>query len=84
MVGIFESGFYDIDANWAFTSLQAAQQALSLTDVVNQIELKLDDLNQAPEVAQDAEKIAGPKLATTTWMEQNRQLLKRAANGDGR
>jgi lipoprotein-releasing system permease protein len=43
VVGIFESGFYDIDDNWTYTSLEATQQALSLEDVVNQVELKLDD-----------------------------------------
>lgn len=75
VVGIFESGFYDIDDLWAFTSLQAAQEALSLTNVVNQIEVKLDDLNLAPEVAREIEKVAGPTFATTTWMERNRQLL---------
>jgi lipoprotein-releasing system permease protein len=75
VVGIFESGFYDIDDSWAYTSLAAAQQALSLQDVVNQLEVKLDDLNRAPEVARTIEQIAGPKYATTTWMERNRQLL---------
>jgi lipoprotein-releasing system permease protein len=75
VVGIFESGFYEIDDRWAYTSLNAAQQALSLQDVVNQIEVKLDDLNLAPDVAREIEKIAGPKYATTTWMERNRQLL---------
>ncbi len=75
VVGIFESGFFDIDDLWAFTSLQAAQEALSLDDVVNQIEVKVDDLNLAPEVAREIEKVAGPSFATTTWMERNRQLL---------
>ena len=75
VAGIFESGFFDIDDTWAYTTLAAAQQALSLPDVVNQIELKLDDLNLAPEVARAIERIAGPKYATTTWMERNRQLL---------
>ena len=75
VVGIFESGFYDIDDHWAYTTLQAAQQALSLEDVVNQIEVKLDDLNRAPEVAKAIQKLIGPKYATTTWMERNHQLL---------
>jgi lipoprotein-releasing system permease protein len=75
VVGIFESGFYEIDDGWAYTSLAAAQQALSLEDVVNELEVKLDDLNRAPEVAREIEKIAGPKYAALTWMERNRQLL---------
>ena len=75
VVGIFESGFYEFDAGWAFTSLKAAQETLSVDDVVNQIELRIADLNQAPEMAKAAEAFAGPKLAATNWQEQNRQLL---------
>ena len=75
VVGIFESGFFQYDDIWAFTSLPSAQQALSLSDVINQIELKLDDLNLAPEVTMAAEKIIGPKLVATNWMVENRQLL---------
>ena len=75
MVGIFESGFYDLDANWAFTSLPVAQKAFDLTDVVNSVELMLDDIYEAPDVAKAAEAIVGPKLAATTWGEQNKQIL---------
>ena len=38
--------------------LQAAQQLLSLEDVINNIELKLDDIYKAPEVAEAADRIA--------------------------
>ncbi|MFN7998560.1 MAG: FtsX-like permease family protein [Bryobacteraceae bacterium] len=75
VVGIFETGFFDIDDNWTYSSLQAAQQALSLPDVVNQIEVKLDDLNRAPEAARAIQKVAGRKYLTQTWMERNKQLL---------
>lgn len=73
--GIFESGVYEIDATWAYTSLEAAQKALSLTDVINQMEVNVDDLNRAPEIAQEVEKAAGKKYTTTTWQERNKQLL---------
>jgi L-ascorbate metabolism protein UlaG (beta-lactamase superfamily) len=43
IAAIFETGFYEIDDNWVFTSIEAAQKALSLQDVINQIELKVDD-----------------------------------------
>jgi lipoprotein-releasing system permease protein len=75
VVGIFESGFYDIDAFGAFTSLTEAQHAFSLGDVVNTIEMRLDDIYQAPEVAKEAERIGGPALVATTWMEQYKQVL---------
>jgi lipoprotein-releasing system permease protein len=74
VVGIFESGFFDLDSAWAFTSLASAQKVLSVGDVVNSIELKLDDPNRAPEVAATVDRMLGPRLAATTWMEQNRQL----------
>jgi lipoprotein-releasing system permease protein len=75
VVGTFETGFYDLDSAWAFTSLESAQQLFGLQDVVNAIELRLDDLNLAPEVARQADRLVGPKLASTTWMQQNRQIF---------
>jgi lipoprotein-releasing system permease protein len=75
VAGIFESGFYDIDSAWAFASLASTQRLLGLQDVVNAIEVKIDDIYQAPEVARAAEQVIGPKLAATTWMEQNRHIF---------
>ncbi|MCS6953487.1 MAG: FtsX-like permease family protein [Bryobacterales bacterium] len=75
VVGIFETGFYDLDSAWAFTSVRNAQKVLSLGDVVNAIELKIDDLDRAPEVARQAERLIGPRLAATHWIEQNRQIF---------
>jgi lipoprotein-releasing system permease protein len=73
--GIFETGFFEIDEAWAYASLAQVQKALSLDDVVNQIELKLDNLDLAPEVAARVEKEVGPKYTTQTWMERNRNLM---------
>lgn len=75
VVGIFESGLYDLDSTWAFTSLGAAQRVLDLSDVVNTIELRLNDIFDAPQVAREAEEITGPTLIATTWMDQNHSLL---------
>jgi lipoprotein-releasing system permease protein len=73
--GIFETNFSDFDDGWAFTSIQAAQKALSLEDVVNQIEVNVDDLNRADVIAKEIEKAIGPQYTTTTWMELNKQLF---------
>jgi lipoprotein-releasing system permease protein len=75
VAGMFESGFYEIDSTWAFTSLTAVQRLLGLEDVVNSIELKLDDIYKAPEVAAQVDRVVGPKLTASTWMEQNRHIL---------
>ena len=75
VVGIFESGFYDLDKTWAFTSLKQAQRIMSLPDIVNSIEIKVSDLDAAPEIAREVERVTGPKLAALPWTEQNRQIL---------
>jgi lipoprotein-releasing system permease protein len=75
VVGIFETGFFEIDYAWAFTSLKTAQRVFALHDVVNAVELKLDDANLAADVARSAERVVGPDLAATSWMEQNRQIF---------
>jgi lipoprotein-releasing system permease protein len=73
--GIFESGFYDFDDNWAYTSLQSVQNLLSVGNVVNSIEVRLDDLYLAPEVGRRLEQMLGPDYSATNWEQQNRQLL---------
>jgi lipoprotein-releasing system permease protein len=75
VVGIVESGFYDVDSSMAFTALHETQIVFDTGDVVSDIELQLDDIYKAPEVAQAAEKAAGPPLVANTWMEQYRQIL---------
>jgi lipoprotein-releasing system permease protein len=75
VVAIFESGFYDLDNQFAFVSLENAQRLLLTGDVANSIELKVDALDRAPEIAMAAEKSVGSGLGATYWQEQNRQIL---------
>jgi lipoprotein-releasing system permease protein len=73
--GTFETGFFEIDDSWAYASVAAVQKALSLQDVINSLEIKVDDLDRAPQIAKDVERAVGTGYTTTTWEEQNRQLL---------
>ena len=75
VVGVFDSGFFDFDATWAFTNLAAAQRLFDLADVVSVIEFKIDDIYRAPEVAEDIRREAGKGFDTTTWIEQNHSLF---------
>jgi lipoprotein-releasing system permease protein len=79
--GIFESGFYEIDDSQAYASIAAVQKMLGLEDEVNAIELKVDDLNRAPEIAEVLTRQLGPHLTATAWQEQNRRLFD-AMNGE--
>jgi len=75
VVGIFDSGFYDFDATWAFTTLRAAQRLFDLAEVVSVIEFRVDDIYQAQPIAEVIRRAAGPGYETTTWMEQNRSVF---------
>lgn len=75
VVGIFNSGFFDFDATWAFTSLDAAQRLFDLKNVVSVIEFRLDDVYLAPEVADAIRQAAGPGFQTSTWIEENHSLF---------
>lgn len=75
VVGIFDSGFYDYDSSWAFTSLADAQHLFALGDVIQIIEFKIDDIYKAQQIGQELEDAAGAGFMTTNWMEQNKPLF---------
>lgn len=76
VTGIFDSGFYDYDAAWAFTRLEDAQRLFGLGDVVTVIEFKVDEIDRAGEIATALEQAAGRGFGSTNWMEQNRALFR--------
>lgn len=75
VVGIFETGFFEYDNLWAVSSLQSVQQSLSLGDVINSVEFKLDDLDLAPQIAEEIERVAGGKFVATSWIDRNSTLF---------
>ena len=76
VAGIFDSGFYDFDKNWCFVSLGAAQSLGGASDVVNALEFRLYNADHAPEVARQAEQVAGKDFLASTWMEENFALFR--------
>jgi lipoprotein-releasing system permease protein len=76
VAGIFDSGFYDYDANWCFLRMDAAQALAGASDEVNVLEFRLQNPEDAPAIAQEIEKEAGLGFAATTWMEAQRALFR--------
>jgi lipoprotein-releasing system permease protein len=76
VAGVFSSGFYDYDSNWAFIRLSDAQKLFDLGDVVSVLEFKVDDIYKAPQIARQLETAAGKGFMSTNWMEQNRALFR--------
>jgi lipoprotein-releasing system permease protein len=75
VTGIYDSGFYDYDANWAFATLKSAQALAGVGDVVSLLEVRIANKDDAPQVANDLLARAGPGFTATTWMQENRPLF---------
>ena len=74
--GIFDSGFYDYDANWGFITLPAAQGLVGLGDLVNVLEFRIEQVDRAAEMAAVLARKAGQGYVATTWMDENRALFR--------
>lgn len=74
--GIFDSGFYDYDANWAFITMRAAQELAGTGDVVSVLEIRVNDLDHTNEIATAVAREAGAGYHTTTWAEENAALFR--------
>jgi len=74
--GIFNSGFYDYDANWGFVTLASAQALAGVGDVASLLEVRVIKLDDARQVADALLARAGPGYLATTWMDENRALFR--------
>jgi lipoprotein-releasing system permease protein len=76
VAGVFDSGFYDYDANWGFVTLQAAQGLSGIGDVVSLLEVRVTHMDDASAIADELLKRAGSGFTTSTWMDENRALFR--------
>jgi lipoprotein-releasing system permease protein len=74
--GVFDSGFYDYDANWGFVTLPAAQALSGIGDVVSLLEVRVTNMDDASAIAAELLKRAGSGFTTSTWMDENRALFR--------
>ena len=74
--GIFDSGFYDYDANWAFVTLRSAQSLAGLGDVISLLEVRVVNLDDAEKIGDELVRRAGSGFISTTWMDENRPLFR--------
>ncbi len=75
VVGVFDSGMYEYDSSLAYISITEAQKFFNLSDVVTGIEVKVDDIFLAGEVAQDIESRLEFPYQARDWMKLNRNLF---------
>jgi lipoprotein-releasing system permease protein len=75
VVGIIQSGMYEYDNTLAYISLAAAQQFLGIGDTVSGIELKVNDIYRAREIAETLRSRLGLPFWVRDWMQMNRNLF---------
>lgn len=75
VAGIFESGFYEYDSTLTFLSLSDSKRFLNMGDAVTGVEIKIDAIYRAGEVAEAIEERLGYPYLARTWMEMNRNLF---------
>lgn len=75
VVGVFESGMFEYDSSLAYISLGEAQKFFDLGDTVTGIQVKVRDVFDAQEIAQQVEASLGPRYLARDWMQLNRNLF---------
>jgi lipoprotein-releasing system permease protein len=75
VTGIFDSGFYDYDANWGFVTLESAQSMAGVGDVVSLLEVRIARMDDARRIADELVQKAGKGFTASTWMDENRALF---------
>jgi lipoprotein-releasing system permease protein len=75
VVAIFDSGMFEYDTSLAFISLPTAQRFFNLGDAVSGLQIKVDDVDRAPKVAQALRRELGFPYWTRDWTEMNRNLF---------
>ena len=75
VAGIFDSGWYQYDAKWAYISLAAVQRLTGNHNTAGVIRMKVSDIYQVDEIGKKVRAISGEGFVTTDWQELNRPLF---------
>jgi lipoprotein-releasing system permease protein len=73
VVGLFETGIVQLDDAQGYVQLKKNQVLQRRTDVINQIRIRLDDIDRADEVARHIE--ARHAYKTESWRESNQNIF---------
>ncbi len=75
VVGFFESGMFEYDSNLAFISLSSAQKFFSLKGKVSGVEIRVEDIDQADQIAVKIQETLGFPYYARDWMRMNKNLF---------
>ncbi len=75
VVAVFESGMYEYDSSLAYIALPEAQKFFNMGTTVTGIEVKVDDIFMAADIARSIEAALGFPFWARDWMQLNRNLF---------
>jgi lipoprotein-releasing system permease protein len=76
VVGLFSSGLYDYDSSWIYVPLPTVQRLLGLGDLVQVVDVKVKDVEQANVIGQRLVARLGESFDFTDWMALNQSILQ--------
>lgn len=77
--GVFSTGFFEYDSNFALLALEEAQRLYAIDGAVHGIAVRLRDALDAVKYKESANRVLEPPLAAITWIDQNRTLVQQVA-----
>ncbi len=75
VVGLFESGMYEYDRSLAYIHIKNAQKILRMGDSVNGIEVRVNNIYNARNIADRIVKELGFQYWARDWMQMNQNLF---------
>ncbi|MEC8957188.1 MAG: lipoprotein-releasing ABC transporter permease subunit [Nitrospinota bacterium] len=75
VVGLFESGMFEYDSSLAFISIQSAQRFFAMKGKVSGIEIRVENIDNADQIAELLQENLGFPYYVRDWMRMNKNLF---------
>ncbi len=75
VVGIFEIGMFEYDANLVLTAMKPAQEFFGMRDDISGIEVRLKDIYKAADIKKEIQTALGFTFLVLDWMQMNKNLF---------
>ena len=75
VVAIFEIGMFEYDSSLVLTNISAAQDFFEMDATISGIEVRLQDIYQAPQIKKRLQEKLGFPYYVMDWMEMNKNLF---------
>jgi lipoprotein-releasing system permease protein len=75
VVAIFEIGMFEYDSNLVLTHIRPAQEFFGMKDDISGVQLRLEDIYNAPAVKKNLQEKLGPPYVVMDWMQMNKNLF---------